>query len=151
MRHNHMWAHPQSNLFANKRKRQPSHVLVERVTTTLWSAFVFLGHFHSLSLSLTLGGWGDGGRGQRLPGNCLVSWLVKSDISPLQKEPQTPFNYWRNYGEKIMKENLSDLKKSQLFSVSAQPSIKCSIYTPLQETKLSGPSSQVNFLSFPQL
>lgn len=25
-------------------------VFAERVTTTLWSAFVFLGHFHSLSL-----------------------------------------------------------------------------------------------------
>lgn len=56
-------------------------MLVERVTTTLWSAFVFLGHFHSLSLTL----------GKQGPaGNCLVSQIVKSDISLLYKEMQPP-------------------------------------------------------------
>lgn len=54
-------------------------MLVERVTTTLWSAFVFLGLFHSLPLTL----------GEQGPvGNCLVSRIVKSDILLPYKELQ---------------------------------------------------------------
>lgn len=115
--HIYVWALLQGNLFEQKRS-QPSHVLVERVTTTLWSAFVFLGHFHSLSLTL----------GEQGPaGNYLVSWIVKSDILPLYKELQPLLTTEEIMEKKIMKENLSDMKKSQLFSVSAQPGIKRSI------------------------
>lgn len=55
----------------------------------------------------------------------VIVWCLQYLSQTFQRSTKncSPLNYRRNYGEK-KRENLPDMKKTQLFSVSAQPSIK---------------------------